>query len=279
MVLSGILWLVGALVVLPVLYVIAFVLRKNVEMLCFRDKGNFKGPELKPLVGCLEEVNKLQEGNNALEYVKKWGRNFRLWAYTQRFVVTSDPDVVRAGLTENWERGDISFLDFIRAGYPDGVFEANPHKLWKMQRHYLNPGFPYAKLKLLHPHILSNASRLLDIFEDAAQTGKLIDIDDLFIRLTFDIIAELAAGSNVGALENPKTSELFNRFMRWGWFLQDGLVSFHVVAWSTCSSTSHHPETIFNCLRGANLFGAAEQSHFVCVLLQAIPRPGGSSGV
>ncbi|KAI8640820.1 cytochrome P450 [Parasitella parasitica] len=68
---------------------------------------------------------------------------------------------------------------------------------WRWRRHILLPPFqPKQLVPKLLPYVATRASSLLDLFEKQAATGEAIELDELFMDMTMDVINYYLYGRN-----------------------------------------------------------------------------------
>ena len=119
----------------------------------------------------------------------------------QRFLFTDDPEHIKAILTgkfADFGKGE-QFHTVWRPFLGDSIFTTDGHQ-WQDSRNLIRPMFVKNRVSDLH------------IFERWTQTmmaqfptsGQTFDIQDLFYRLTIDIITDFLLGGSVNSLENPR---------------------------------------------------------------------------
>lgn len=119
----------------------------------------------------------------------------------QRFLFTADPEHIKAILTgkfADFGKGE-QFHTVWQPFLGDSIFTTDGHQ-WQDSRNLIRPMFVKNRVSDLH------------IFERWTQTmmaqfptsGKTFDIQDLFYRLTIDIITDFLLGGSVNSLENPR---------------------------------------------------------------------------
>lgn len=118
----------------------------------------------------------------------------------QRFVVTDDPEHIKTVLTgkfADFGKGE-QFHTVWQPFLGDSIFTTDGHK-WQDSRNLIRPMFAKNRVSDLH------------MFEQWTQTmmaqfpasGQTFDIQDLFYRLTIDVITDFLLGGSVNSLENP----------------------------------------------------------------------------
>lgn len=120
----------------------------------------------------------------------------------QRFLFTDDPEHIKAILTgkfADFGKGE-QFHNVWQPFLGDSIFTTDGQQ-WQDSRNLIRPMFVKNRVSDLH------------IFERWTQTmmaqfpssGQTFDIQDLFYRLTIDIITDFLLGGSVNSLENPRT--------------------------------------------------------------------------
>ena len=201
----------------------AWVLWVLLQQYILPDKGGFSGPTPLPVVGNLLQLDRFINFQHDHATEKTYGSMFRLWVMSQRLIVASEPSVVKTILTENWDRAHVLFMDYVGAGYPDGLFTVTPNPVWKAQRKYMNPGFAYSKLKSAIPIMQRHGEALHGMLCEAAASGSTVLLDEVFVRFTFDVICELVLGKHFNCLQHPDDNVLYATFMAWNHRMQEAL--------------------------------------------------------
>lgn len=69
------------------------------------------------------------------------------------------------------------------------LFFFKKKKEWRWRRHVLLPPFqPRQLVPKLLPYVASRAGKLLDVFEKQAELGEPVELDELFMDMTMDVI-------------------------------------------------------------------------------------------
>ncbi|KIW05460.1 uncharacterized protein PV09_03349 [Verruconis gallopava] len=121
----------------------------------------------------------------------------------QRFLFTDDPEHIKAILTgkfADYGKGK-QFHDVWKPFLGDSIFTTDG-QMWQDSRNLIRPMFVKTRVSDLN------------IFERWTQTmltqfpasGHTFDIQDLFYRLTIDVITDFLLGGSVNSLENPRVS-------------------------------------------------------------------------
>ncbi|XP_059614215.1 probable cytochrome P450 6d4 [Phlebotomus argentipes] len=75
---------------------------------------------------------------------------------------------------------------------------------WKHMRSVLSPTFTSGKLKNMFPTIMETATQLQNYIDPLAKEGKIIEMFELSVRYTVDIIGSVFFGITVDTINNPE---------------------------------------------------------------------------
>ncbi|KAJ6639105.1 Cytochrome P450 6k1 [Pseudolycoriella hygida] len=128
-------------------------------------------------------------------------------------LVVRDPNIIRSIFIKDFQH----FVD--RGVYIDEhydplsghLFSMNGEK-WKNLRVKLSPVFTSGKLKAMFSTLLNCGEPLQKYINKMASTNETIEVRELAARYTTDIIASVAFGIDVNAIDNPDTD--FRRYGR-----------------------------------------------------------------
>lgn len=127
-----------------------------------------------------------------------------LYLFTTPALLVRDPDFVRRVLVTDFN----SFHDRGMHCNPEidpmseNLFSL-PGARWKNLRHKLSPTFTSGKLKAMFPTILEICERLQHYMTGLAKNAEIIDINDLCMRYTIDIVSNVIFGYEVDSINNP----------------------------------------------------------------------------
>lgn len=76
---------------------------------------------------------------------------------------------------------------------------------WKNMRSKLTPAFTSGKLKAMFNIMMTNCQNLVQMLEPAANEHDVVDIKELLLRMTTDIIGSASFGIDYNTLKNPET--------------------------------------------------------------------------
>jgi len=164
--------------------------------------GPFQFPFIGNLIQAQANIHRLPEF--CYECCKKYGLT---WHFVipggQTIVVAADPACAEYILKtnfENYEKGD-HFKDVLKDLLGDGIFNADG-SLWKTQRQVASHLFKVKELRDMVPVFHSHAQHVLERLESVCDTGKGIDVSDLFFKFTLDSIGEIAFGYNIDSIHS-----------------------------------------------------------------------------
>ncbi|XP_050305548.1 probable cytochrome P450 6a17 [Anthonomus grandis grandis] len=88
--------------------------------------------------------------------------------------------------------------------------------VWKNRRTKMTPAFSSGKIKLMLETLLEKASQLTNVLKNVADSKKPIDLKDILLRYSTDVIGNVAFGLNVDTLTDPsdKFSELGKKALK-----------------------------------------------------------------
>ncbi|EFA04674.1 probable cytochrome P450 6a23 [Tribolium castaneum] len=134
-----------------------------------------------------------------------------------------DPDLVKRVLVTDFEY----FVD--RGMYGNGdelplschIFSMKGEE-WKNIRTKMSPSFTAGKMKSIYNIVVHNCENLVKVFQPLAETRTVIDIKDILMRFTADVIGSTSFGIDCNSLDHPDTefSRMVNRISNHsGWKL------------------------------------------------------------
>lgn len=164
---------------------------------------NSKGPKSWPLIGCIFE----QACN--FDILHDW-----LLAYSKRIATfsvpmisinntfTTDPvnvEYILRSNFHNYPKGRLIHERFIEV-LGDGIFNVDG-EMWLRQRKVAILEFSSGKLRDYSTHAYrTHALKLVNVLLDAATKNHVVDLQDLFMRLTLDSICNIGFGVDLGSL-------------------------------------------------------------------------------
>jgi len=171
------------------------------------EEGQWKGVRGYPLVGNLPQFLKHRDRKHQyeLELAREHGLTFFVRAADIRGVFVCDPRDVEYMLKtnqQNFEQGyfrRVLFTDFLG----DGIFNVDGHK-WLLQRKAAAKEFSVSRFRDYMLLIFTEYAHQVvdDHLAKIADTERVIDLQDMFFRDTFDSFGQLAFGVKVGCLQS-----------------------------------------------------------------------------
>jgi cytochrome P450 len=160
------------------------------------------GPKGIPFLGnsLKLEVNNLH--NQLEEWAAEYGQIYRLPLIVSDVVVITEPKIIQHILKDRPE-------DFIRMkkvdkilreGAVHGVFNAEGEE-WKLHRKMVTKGLDVKHQKAFFDQMLITVERLYRKWKMDADEGRIIDIQQDFLRFTVDITTNFAFGYDMNSLE------------------------------------------------------------------------------
>jgi cytochrome P450 len=158
------------------------------------------------LTGSLSLLSKHKNFFNLQEaLVKEYGNVVGYYVFQKPNLIVCDPDMVYEIIVKEFDK----FVDRIESGsltpvvadgkkYHGLVFAAEDE--WRLTRHSVTPAFSGRKIKLMEPLIKERTVKLSQKLLEFADTGKSVDMLDLFSKMTMEVIMSIAFGRAVDIL-------------------------------------------------------------------------------
>jgi fatty acid omega-hydroxylase len=125
------------------------------------------------------------------------------WMSKMQSVITCDPANIEYALKTNFPNypKGIDFQNVFRDLLGDGIFNADSES-WRLQRKIANLEFNSRSFREFTANRVQDMveKRLVPLLGDAADRGAVIDLQDIFLRYTFDNTCSLVFGRNPGCL-------------------------------------------------------------------------------
>lgn len=169
---------------------------------------NRRGPFCWPLVGMLPSllinINRLYDW--ITELLQESGGTFVFrgpWMSQMQAVMTCDPGNIEYALRTNFANypKGIGFQTVFRDLLGEGIFNADSES-WRLQRKIASLEFNSRSFREFTANRVQEMveKRLVPLLGDAADRGAAIDLQDVFLRYTFDNTCSLVFGRNPGCL-------------------------------------------------------------------------------
>ncbi|RCI07681.1 hypothetical protein L249_5734 [Ophiocordyceps polyrhachis-furcata BCC 54312] len=190
----------GLILLLLLLQVFVFLLVKAVKRIYFHPLSEFPGPPIYAITN-LPFVRRL--------YIQgTWWKHAA--AFHQRFgpVVRIGPDYLMVDGSAAWP--DVfgrRKQEFTKpAGYFDSADHLSivnaPYEHHRRIRRLLSPAFSEAALSEQEPVLITHVNHLMSCLDDFAQRRQPVNMANMLIFTTFDIIGQLGFSKSLGCLEN-----------------------------------------------------------------------------
>lgn len=162
------------------------------------------GPRGWPLVGNALQIDAPHFHLQLEAWAREHGPLYRIGLRGYPLLVVGDHETVAAVLRDRPDglrrTGRLEEI-WTEMGLVPGLFGANGD-VWRRQRRMVMAGFDPAHVKRYFPSLLKVAQRLGGRWQQAAQHGRVIDLQADLMRYTVDTIAGLAFGAEVNTLES-----------------------------------------------------------------------------
>lgn len=135
-------------------------------------------------------------------YYKEYGSIYKLAFGPKSFMVISDPMMVKHILKENAGNYDKGILaEILEPIMGKGLIPADP-ETWKVRRKAIVPGFHKKWLNAMMGLFADCNKPLVDKLEDAAKTGKILNMETEFCSVSLDIIGRAVFNYNFKSVNN-----------------------------------------------------------------------------
>eukprot|EP01040_Poterioochromonas_malhamensis_P003666 gene3666-3917_t len=145
------------------------------------------------------------------KYYQKYGSVYKLAFGPKSFIVISDPVLVKHILKDNplkYDKGILAeILDPIMG---KGLIPADPDT-WKVRRRAIVPGFHKAWLNAMMSLFVKCNQPLIAKLTEAAETGKVLDMETEFCSVALDIIGKAVFNYDFGSVtkESPVVKAVY----------------------------------------------------------------------
>ncbi|OAY80861.1 Cytochrome P450 704B1, partial [Ananas comosus] len=167
------------------------------------NQRNKKGPKTWPIIGAtIEQLKNYDRMHDWLaEYLAK-SKTITVSMPSTTYTYIADPanveHVLKTNFT-NYPKGELyrSYMDVLLG---DGIFNADG-ELWRKQRKTASFEFASKNLRDFSANVFREyALKLSDILCEASTDNRVIDMQDLFMRMTLDSICKVGFGVEIGTL-------------------------------------------------------------------------------
>ena len=199
-----------------------------------RQLADLPGPPGWPVLGNLPQIKPADLHRQLHAWAQQHGRFYQLRMGKRRVLVIADHEAVAAMLRDRpdgFRRTERLELIGGEMGLKPGLFGVNG-EAWKRQRRMVMSAFDPGHVRAYYPSLVKCGERLGGRWQQAAEQGRVIDLQADLMRFTVDAIAGLAFGTDVNTLESDDDviqrhldkifPKLFTRIVSglpyWRWF-------------------------------------------------------------
>lgn len=170
--------------------------------------AHIPGPEPDGLKGNVDHIKLDDLAGSILEKHKQYGECFCLWMGPAPWVITCNPDDLKAILIDNMMVFDRSTGHYRTAGWLGKRSIVNiPNKEWVPHRKVFQLAFQPAKLDKAIPIMVKKADEMNRIIREKGP-GEFVDLCDLYLRLSTDVTSMWAFDHDPKALTLDAISEV-----------------------------------------------------------------------
>ncbi|XP_049788169.1 probable cytochrome P450 6a13 isoform X1 [Schistocerca cancellata] len=141
----------------------------------------------------------------------KGEKYFGMYGFSRPLLVLTDPDLIRLVLVKDFD-------SFNNRGVPFNDREPLNHNLffltgvkWRRLRNKLTPTFTTGKLKMMCQTMQDCGREMLEVLEESAGRGEVLEMREVSARYATDVIASVAFGVECNCQRNPEAE-----FRQWG---------------------------------------------------------------
>ncbi|XP_078461108.1 cytochrome P450 3A8-like [Lampetra planeri] len=194
-----------------VLILAAFILSAIVLLWPYRilKKMGVPGPTPVPILGTFHHYRKgFQELDE--ECFKKYGRIWGLYEGRQPVLMVADTSMLKQILVKDCLESFTNHRVFTNNGIFDDALTTIEDEQWKRVRNVLSPTFSGGKIKQMCPLIQRCADVLVRNLHELCQSGKPLDLKEIFGAYSMDVIGSTAFSMDVDSQNNPKDPFVVN---------------------------------------------------------------------
>lgn len=204
-----------------VVLILSLIYYYIIESFKFWSKHNISTIEPKFPLGNLNDVGtKIHFVDAVREIYEKFKKSEKLagfYFFTSPRLIIIDPDLIKQILVKDFNifRNRGIFHDDSYEPLSGHLFNLHGEK-WTEFRRKLSPTFTSGKMKMMFPTIKSKTNDLFSFMDELIKTKNPIDIKDVCVRYTADVIALSAFGVDCNCLTNvdsdfmKETKRIFN---------------------------------------------------------------------
>jgi cytochrome P450 len=164
------------------------------------NKTAVRRPKSLPFVAGLKYLQQVSKGTPhyyQTRLMEEHGESFIIW---NKYVTLTDPAAIRDVLeVYNLEKAAETTKAFQTLFFPTGGILAAPWKEWIEQRRLTAPALSEVVIGELAPKFEQASQTMFErLLEEAAQTGRVVEMDQVFVALTVDTIGLVTLGRSFG---------------------------------------------------------------------------------
>jgi cytochrome P450 len=171
-----------------------------------RQFADLPGPRTLPVFGNLLQIESTRLHLQLEQWCEEFGPVFKLQLGHRRVVVVGDHELIATALRDRpdgFRRTSKLEEVWTEMGMLGGLFGANGDT-WRRQRRMVMAAFDPGHVRRYFPSLQQVAQRLASRWQQAAQSGRAIDLQADLMRYTVDTIAGLAFGAEVNTLQSDE---------------------------------------------------------------------------
>jgi len=169
-----------------------------------------------PIIGDLAATGGDTPIQDNMRLARELGPIFAKRFFDRDVVLVSGADLVEELSDETrFAKHVAPALDRIRGIAGDGLFTAYNHEPnWQKAHDILLPAFALQSMRGYHPTMLQVANRLIDAWDDVADTPARVEVADDMTRLTLDTIGLAGFGYDFESFETPEPHPFVKALVR-----------------------------------------------------------------
>ncbi|XP_014207932.1 cytochrome P450 6A1-like [Copidosoma floridanum] len=127
-------------------------------------------------------------------------------------LMINDPDLIQTILIKEFHKfADRGWFTDKRVDPMSANLFFQPYAKWRRLRTKFSPSFSPVKLRQIYPLLEEVSDSMIKACDDLLKKTDVVDVKDLFVRYTVDVISSTVYGFNCNSFENPD-----NQFRRYG---------------------------------------------------------------
>jgi len=199
--------MIGLLIVILWFLLIARYLRRN-----YGQVEKCKLPGLKVIPPTLLfgsgpwNSHQISYSEHDMEQAQKYGRVYGFYAMSTPIISIADPAILKKILIKNFD----SFSSHVFAPKDQKMrtLEQANGQEWKDLRKGLSPTFSSGKIKGMLDLLDGGVNQMISHLEEVTKKESMVDIKDIFQKMTLDVIARCAFGIDSNSFANPDNKML-----------------------------------------------------------------------